>query len=174
MHNGHIILMAKESDASYQSHGSASDSLHLSEDLEMHLPLCEKRSDAASQDNSDSLQLFDDFDDTGLNDQNSQEAPLIDKSGKNCRDSPHSRESPAHSDHSKVHSRDDGKTRDVAEEQRPLVENAQEEEEEQSRAKGERQSPGKTAGCCAARVHAHAHTDSDLPKVHKDLKNGTM
>ena len=77
MHNGHILLMAKESDASYQSHGSASDSLQLSEDLAIHVPLFAKKSDASA--GSDSLHLSDDFDDPADIDQNSQETPLISK-----------------------------------------------------------------------------------------------
>ena len=79
MHNGHILLMAKESDASYQSHGSASDSLQLSEDLAIHVPLFAKKSDASA--GSDSLHLSDDFDDTADIEQNSQEIPLISKNG---------------------------------------------------------------------------------------------
>ena len=71
--------MAKESDASYQSHGSASDSLQLSEDLAVHVPLFAKKSDASA--GSDSLHLSDDFDDTADIEQNSQEVPLIGKNG---------------------------------------------------------------------------------------------
>ena len=77
MHNGHILLMAKESDASYQSHGSASDSLQLSEDLAIHVPLFAKKSDASA--GSDSLHLSDDFDDPADIEQTSQEIPLISK-----------------------------------------------------------------------------------------------
>lgn len=92
MHNGHIILMAKESDASYQSHGSASDSLQLSDDLAVHVPLFTKKScdSGSQQDNnsvSDSLHLSDDFDyAVDMEQTNSQEIPLlVDQKEENAR-----------------------------------------------------------------------------------------
>ena len=113
MHNGHILLVAKESDASYQSHGSASDSLQLSEDLAIHVPLFAKSSDAGSQDNSDSLHLSDDFDDTVDIEQNNQETPLINKADGLT-------DSSFHAQNNSSMTEDDGKTLSVGEYQ-PLA-----------------------------------------------------
>ncbi len=89
-HNGHMVLVAKESDASYQSQGShcsVSDSLQLSEDLALHIPLFSKENDETSQDANDSLQLSDDFDDpTDLDHHSNQEAPLLANCKKNNLD----------------------------------------------------------------------------------------
>ncbi len=89
-HNGHMVLVAKESDASYQSQGShcsASDSLQLSEDLALHIPLFSKENDETSQDANDSLQLSDDFDDPAdLDHHGNQEAPLLASCKKNNPD----------------------------------------------------------------------------------------
>ena len=116
MHNGHILLMAKESDASYQSHGSASDSLQLSEDLAIHVPFFAKTSDAGSQDNSDSLHLSDDFDDSVDIEQHSQVVPLINKPDamEGCI---------IHAENDSNMTKDDGKMLNVEEEYQPLVSN---------------------------------------------------
>lgn len=171
LHNGHILLSAKESDTSYYSdvsyHGSASDSLHLSDEIALHTALTEKRSDA----NSDSLQFSDDFEDSVFLDPTSQETPLLlpSKSGLSSRNSSRTSSVEEHSNCNSKLAKDDARLTHGKSDSASLCAAT-------AGVKNTRLSPlALLAGNPGeGQQVGHLQSLTDLPMVHKQMQNGTI